>query len=396
MHDVDLDGRIRLLFFTVSLGGGGAEMHTLRLLNHLDRHRFDVAMAVARGGGSYEADLQEDVALHVLDTGRFDSSTLRMYRAMRPLRRLVETYRPHVLCSVMDHASVPALYAMRGLTAPPRTVVCVQNSLQAKYERTMHPVRLLTRRMMARLYPQADRIVALSEGVADELRAMIPATRARTEVIYNAGWDDLVARRLAEPLPEARPEGPLIVACGRLTEQKGFPHLIDAIRQLRAHVPARLWILGDGPLRSSLEEQITRGGLADAVRLLGFQRNPFAYMAAADVFVLSSLWEGFGNVVVEAMACGTAVVSTDCPHGPGEIIEEGESGLLVPPGDAGALAAALQRVLRDPVLRDRLAAGGRARADAFHAAAIADRYGALFQQLTATQQTAAVGRGGKG
>jgi glycosyltransferase involved in cell wall biosynthesis len=185
------------------------------------------------------------------------------------------------------------------------------------------------------------------------------------------------------PLDERIPAGPLLVACGRLAEQKGFPYLIDAMSLVRKEIPAAtLWILGEGPDRRALQEQIDNSSLGNAVRLLGFRDNPYSFMAAADLFVLSSIFEGFGNVIVEAMASGTAVVSTDCPYGPSEIITDGINGLLVPPRDHQALAEAILRVLRSNDLRARLEHAGRQRSKDFSALAIADDYARVFDSLT--------------
>jgi glycosyltransferase involved in cell wall biosynthesis len=177
------------------------------------------------------------------------------------------------------------------------------------------------------------------------------------------------------------PDGPLVVACGRLKPLKGFAHLIEALAEVRKSVPAHLWIVGEGDERASLERKIRRLGLQSCVRLLGFRQNPYMYMAAADVFVLSSLYEGFGNVIVEAMACGTPVVATDCPYGPREIIRDGEDGLLVEPSSAQSLARGILRVLGDAELKKRLSEKGSARARDFEAKSIADRYGELFLRV---------------
>lgn len=367
-------------------------MHLLRLLNHLDRDRFRVSVAVSRGGGCYEADLESDVALHVLKTGGGRSSTWRMLRAMAPLQTLLREQQPDVLCAVLDHAGVAALLAARPFAGRMATVVCVQNPPAATYRNRLHPGRALVRAGMHSLFPRAHAVVALSRGVAADLAAMIPALSKSIRVIPNAGWDGTARSRAAEPLPPpGRPAAEaLIVACGRLTAQKGFSVLLAAMAVVRATLPARLWIVGEGPERGRLERTAAALGLEPYVRFCGWQRNPFRYMAAADLFVLSSLWEGFGNVVVEAMASGAPVVSTDCPHGPAEIIEDGVSGLLVPPGDAGALAKAMLRVLGDPVLAARLAENGRVRAQAFHAARVAAEYGALFEQVAPRRRAGAV------
>jgi glycosyltransferase involved in cell wall biosynthesis len=167
-----------------------------------------------------------------------------------------------------------------------------------------------------------------------------------------------------------------------LVKQKGFSHLIDAFVLLRKVIPAHLWIIGEGELRQELEAKVACLGLGNCVRLLGFQSNPYKFMAAADVFALSSLWEGFGNVIVEAMACGVPVVASDCLHGPAEIITNGVNGLLVPPSDDQALSRAMLRVLTDQALRERLSANGRARAEDFQARTIASAYERLFLSLS--------------
>jgi glycosyltransferase involved in cell wall biosynthesis len=374
---------LHVVIFTSSLSNGGAEKHAVRVANHLDPARFRVTVAVARGGGAYEADLASRVRLHVLPTGTHRSSTLRLARAVLPLRRLLRAERPDVLCSVMDHANVAALAAVRGLRHPPATVACVQNSPAAKY-RAGGPLAAAMTGMIRHLYPRADAVVALSRGVGGEVAAMVPAAAPRIRVIYNAGVDEALFQGAAEAVPGGTAgEGPLLVACGRLTRQKGYDVMLDALARVRRRVPARLWIVGDGEDRQALEARAGGLGLADAVRFCGFQRNPFAFMAAADLFVLSSRWEGFANVVAEAMACGAPVVAADCPHGPGEIIQDGVNGLLARTGDAESLADAVLRMLEDPALRTRLAAAGRVRSERFHADRVAAEYGALFAELAA-------------
>ncbi|HIK56795.1 MAG TPA: glycosyltransferase [Synechococcales cyanobacterium M55_K2018_004] len=375
--------RIHVLFFTPSLGNGGAEMHLLRLLNHLDRKQFRLSVALAQTGGTYEASLAEDVTVHALNPSGIRSSTLRILRAIAPLRQLVQTEQPDILCAFQDHANLVAMWACRNLSHPPKLLLGVQNNVSALYSRRYHPLHLFVRSQMKALYPQADRIIALSHGVAIDLKEVIPEVGNLIEVIYNAGVDSKVVNGAKELLFETQPpqDEPLIVACGRLHPQKGFPYLLTAMRQIRNSIPAHLWIVGEGSERLALEAQIQQLGLTDCVRLVGFQKNPYQYMAAADVFVLSSLYEGFGNVVVEAMACGTPVVATDCPYGPGEIIEDGVSGLLVPPANADALAQSILRVLTDPGLQQDLSRNGQVRSQDFHAETIAASYANLFQQF---------------
>ena len=377
-----------VVFFTIVLGKGGAEMHLLRLLNHLNRDRLKPSLCLTRAGGSYEQALEGDVPVHHLPTKNIDSVLLRLVRAVRPLRRFIQRKRPAVVCSVMDTAGLVAARAIAPMERPPTFVMSAQAPPKTKREHAWkHGTwreRIFaeaTRHLAPFAYRRADRVVALSKGTAQEVAAMAPSVKARTRVIHNAGFDETGLHRMEEGVEDLPQDGPLVVACGRLAEVKGFSNLLSAFAQVRQHTAAHLWILGEGKQRAALEAQIRRFGLAGCVRLLGFRGNPFKYMKAADLFVLSSLYEGFGNVLVEAMACGTPVVSTDCPHGPGEIIEPGQSGLLVPSEDTEALAEAIVRVLKDAGLRRRLKKGARERAQDFHAEAVTKAYEDLLLDL---------------
>ncbi|MBV9109791.1 MAG: glycosyltransferase [Gemmatimonadetes bacterium] len=376
--------RVRVLFFTSALGGGGAEKHLVRVANGLDRARFDVSVAVARGGGSYERELAGDVRLHALARRGMAASVL-------PLRALIARERPDVVCSVMDHANCAALAATAAMRSAPPVVACVQIPARIELGRTKRPTARALLAAIPRLYPRAARIVALSEGVRRDLAEFVPRAAPRITVIYNAGYDEAVLRLAGEdegPVPPAG-EGPVIVACGRLTEQKGFHDLLRAFARVREKTPARLWIVGEGHLRASLEAEAERLGIAPHVWFAGFQGNPYRLMARADVFALSSLWEGFGNVVVEAMAVGTPVVATRCPHGPDEIVTDGRDGVLVPVGDDQAMAGALLRVLGDAELRARLSAAGRVRAEDFAAPRIAGAYGDVLEAAAGVPRLAA-------
>lgn len=369
--------RLRILIFTTELGGGGAEMQALRIANHLDRGRFDVRFAVRASGGSYESDLAADVPLHVLDGTGIPGQ-------VRSLRALIARERPDLICSFLDLPNLMANTACLGLKPRPHVVSCVQAPPSIAWKGGgLLP---LKRALVSFWYARAEHIIAISAGVAGDVARMAPGSEHHMEVIFNAGVDDRVTSGAAQPLEQgdAKPEGPLVVGCGRLAAQKGFPYLIDAFAIVRARFPAAaLWIVGEGPDRAALTEQVTALSLEDSVRLLGFRDNPYAYMAAADVFALSSIFEGFGNVVVEAMACGTPVVSTDCPYGPSEIITDGVDGLLVPTHDQRALAEAILGVIGNAEMATKLSRNGRRRAQDFAAPAIAALYAQAFERVCA-------------
>ena len=373
------ESKLGVLFLTSTLGGGGAEKHLLRVVNHLDRDKFQLSLAVVKPSGEFESALSGDVKMYHLNRDGKGSTTIRMCQAIRPLRELIRELRPRVVFSVIDLANLVNVIATRGIESPPKIILGVQTPPSIAYGRSRHPISKLILRLIPHLYPKAAAIIALSNGVAADLVGLSPRMRERITVIHNAGVEEKVLEQARERVStDERPDAPLIVACGRLKALKGFSYLLDALAEVRKTIPANLWIIGEGEQRVFLEKKIKRLGLEGCVRLLGFQQNPFKYMAAADLFVLSSLFEGFGNVLVEAMACGAPVVATDCPYGPRDIIEHGTSGLLVPPANAYALSAGILRVLKDEELKKRLSQNGAVRAQDFDAKVIARAYEELF------------------
>ena len=174
----------------------------------------------------------------------------------------------------------------------------------------------------------------------------------------------------------------MVVAAGRLADAKNYPLLIDAFAELRRSRPTTLFVLGSGGREAAIRSQIAARGLDEVVILCGFQPNPWKFIARADVFALTSRYEGFGNVLVEAMACGIPVVATTSP-GTREIVVDGVNGLLVDDHTPEAVAAALERVLGDDALRQRLAAGARSRARQFALPALAAAYDRAFEEVFA-------------
>lgn len=375
--------RFEVMFFLPQLGGGGAEMNAVRLASGLMDAGITPVYAVARGPGSYAELLPKGVEVIVLDTGSINSSTLRLIRAPGPLAQLIDARRPNVLCPVMVAPALSALSALRKANHKPAAVLSIQNSLSVSHEQ--EPA-LLDRVELQRIrhgFPALDGAVALSGGVAEELRRIVPALRDRIEIVPNIGLP--LPAQITEAMTLTRPGAGsdcTLLACGRLTKQKDYPTLLRAFARLSG-TGLRLNILGDGDLKQSLTQLAQELDISDRVTFLGFQRDPFSHMRRADIFVLSSRWEGFGNVLVEAMAMGAPVVSTDCPHGPAEIIEDDRTGLLVPTEDPDALAAAIQRLIDSPDLRLRLGQAGQTRAQDFSATRIGAAYAQHFRAFAA-------------
>ena len=382
--------RLRPLFVTTQLGNGGAEAHLVRLVGGFDPAQVKPAIGVLRGSGSYEADLPDTVQVHEL-CPRWSprSTTARLGISVAGLTRLIDVWKPDVVCGVMDIMAPTVAAARRLSNHRPPAVLNVQlppTQGWTKDGRISHPLGALVRQA----YRHFDRIVALSEGVANDTnkfaRHGVPIVTIPNAVIDGSSMD-----RIEEVLPRPRPPGQLLVACGRLVPQKAFDVLLDAMALLKQRdLHPKLWILGTGPLQSDLETQARRLGVESQVEFLGFQHNPHMYFRVADAFVLSSRFEGLGMVIIEAMAAGAPVVSSNCPHGPDEIISHENNGLLVQNESASSLADGLERVLKNRALRERLAEGGRQRAVDYSAPVVAKRFTEALGRLAYKPAQAAV------
>jgi glycosyltransferase involved in cell wall biosynthesis len=252
--------------------------------------------------------------------------------------------RPSAVLTAMDHANVVALIARRLSGVSVRTIVSVVVNLNETVANASTLKTSLTRHWIRPFYPWADAVVACSQGVAKDLVSQTGLSLEKVKIIYNPVVSSELFSNASKSVdhPWFQPgEPPVILGVGRLTDQKDFQTLIHAFAIVRDTRTVRLMILGEGENRSALEALVNSLGLVEDVALPGFVENPYSYMRAAALFVLSSRWEGFGNVLAEAMACGTPVVSTDCPSGPAEILEDGRWGSLVPVGNVCAMAEAI-------------------------------------------------------
>lgn len=287
--------------------------------------------------------------------------------AIWPARRYLRREQPEMVICARDNMGIAMTLAHRlsGIGARCQLVWTLHTNIAADQAAAPFAKRLAGH--MARpLIRHADRIVAVSQGLAGEARKL--GLRA-VEVIENPVWErPYDSRETAGPHPWLQDgQGPVILGAGRLVPQKDFETLLQAVASLRTAVPARLIILGDGPERGRLAQRAAELGIADHVDMIGHVNDPMPYMARADLFVLSSRYEGAGLVLAEALGLGCPVVATDCAYGPAEILEGGALGLLAPVGDARALANAIRATLGSRVAPD-IAASVRERFSARRAA----------------------------
>ncbi len=308
----------------------------LKLAHGLAGRGHEVDLVLARAEGPYLDQVSEGVGLVDLDARRVATSLPGLVRYLR-------SKKPDALVATWEYANVVALWARRLARVPMRAIVIDQNTVSksARHASTLRG-RLMPW-LMKRFYPWADYVIGNSAGVADDLRHITRLPDHRIRVVYNPIVTDDIAIMAREPVdhPWFRDGDPVLMAAGRLRPQKDFPTLIRAFAKVRERRMVRLVILGEGSEHPALEALAKELGVHAELDLHPFVDNPYAYMARASLFVLSSRWEGLPTVLVEALRCGARIVSTDCPSGPREILAGGRYGRLVPVGDVNALAAAI-------------------------------------------------------
>ena len=369
-------GRARpdVALFLGTLGGGGAERVMLDIGRLLARRGLSIDLVVIRAEGPYLEIVPREVRLVELGSRRAATSLVKLLRYLR-------RERPKVLLATLDTSHLVALLAKATFARSVRVVVRQANTFSVTLAHASFKDRLIMRTLRL-LMPSADAVIANSHGSAEDLRWSVPKVAARVQVVPNP----VITPEFSEQasLPVEHPwfgdtGGPVILSVGRLAFQKDHATLLRAFaRVVRSH-PAHLVILGEGPERGNLERLAEQLGISEHVDLPGFRVNPFAYMSRARLLAHSSRYEGFPSVLVQAMVCGTPVVSTDCPFGPGEILEDGKWGRLVPVGDYQALAQAITDTLDSPMEPARLIA----RANDFSAESSIDRYMEIISECMA-------------
>ena len=358
---------LRVAFLLRDAGEGGAERSSLRLANGLARRNVEVTLLLLRVRGPLLGSI--DPAIRTVD---LHSSFLRLLQELRarPTDFLLPVY-----------TSMRTLLAKRMLGGPFRVVLSQRNMFTMDRGPLQTRLRFLRCRL---LYPAASACVCISNGVAGEMRGLHLLPPDRIRVIYNPVVTDELLEEARAPVPHpwlAPGEPPVVLGAGRLGDQKDFATLVRAFALLARDLPdVRLIVLGEGKQRRMLERLIEEKNLTGRTLLPGYSPNPYAWMSRAAVFALTSRFEGFGNVVAEALACGCNVVSTDCPSGPSEILDGGRYGRLARVGDPEDVARALREALSHPLPFEDL----RGRAAFFSEERAAEAWLELFRDLASS------------
>jgi glycosyltransferase involved in cell wall biosynthesis len=363
-----------LAVFLQDLAGGGAERVAVNLVNEFGERGVPTDLILVRDSGAYRDSVDPRIRIIRLESRKTLLSIPRLVRYLR-------TVRPAGLLSFQTHVNVAAVlaHALARVEIP----MVVSEHVDPVRGAADHPAMLVRAayRIAPRVYHNASAVAAVSEGVAREWRALTSLPETRVLRIYNPIYEprilELAEQASGEPWLDD-PDVPVIVAAGRLEEQKDVPMLLRAFALTLRARKCRLVVLGEGQEEARLRALSRELGIESSLKFVGFRPNPYAFYARAHVFALSSSFEGFGNVLVEALACGAHIVSTDCPHGPREILEDGRWGRLVAVGDAHAFSGALTEALDTP----RPGAGQVRRAEAFSIRSAADEYMRLLRPET--------------
>ncbi len=344
----------RLFIVRPSLTTGGADRVTVTLLRELDRERFEITLVLLHERGELLAEVPADVRVAGLGGGNIVTGALA-------LRRLVARESPDIVFSTSSGTNVTAALALGRSRV--RLVLSERNGLVRDQPRHKLALLLAAKRL---LYRRADCVTAVSRGVAADLERRLGLDPRRIATVYNPiSIPEEGAAGSAPPSERLDGSVPVILAAGRLVHAKGFDVLLRALAIARQRTPCRLIILGEGPLRESLRELALELGVAEHLSMPGFVTDPFSYMRGAAVFALSSRFEGLPGALIQAMACGAAVVATDCPFGPNEIVTHEKDGMLVPPESPEPLAQALAQLLEEPGRRRELGQAARRSARRF-------------------------------
>lgn len=335
-----MDKNKKIAFYLPSLEYGGAERVVVTLVNGIAKRGYKIELVLSNAVGPYLKEVDSLVKV-------IDLNNSRSLFSIFGLIKYLNLYKPDVLISALDNANIISVLAKSIAGLSTKLLITQHSTLSSEKQYDKSIKGSIVRKLMLLLYARADVVIGVSEGVSKDLKKQL-GVKLNLVTIYNPIVDDRIQSMQKEEVSCSwfdEGEPPVIMSAGRLTEAKDFELLINAFAEIRKNRICRLIIVGDGILKSKLIQLSVQLEIEKDVLITGYQSNPFKWMKQCSVFVVSSRWEGLSNVLIEAMACGRKIVSTDCPNGPSEILEGGKWGMLVPVGDIGALVTAIEETL---------------------------------------------------
>lgn len=362
----------KVLFFIYQMGKGGAARTLLNIMNNLDRQKFKPILVTLNYNGEYEQYVKDDIQFIKL-------KQKRLRNAIFPLAKVIRNVQADIVFSTIPNYNTIAILANKFSFSKAKSIVREADNLGGS--------RLvdLKLRLYGMLYRTTDQVVSLSEGVKENLVKKYKVKRENIEVIYNPIdlkhiEQEINSGKLPKEHEQIFQKGePVVITAGRLVKQKDHFTLIKAFAETNKKVPSQLVILGEGPLKDELMQLSQTLNVNERVHFLGFQDNPYIYFHKANLFVLTSIHEGFSHVIAEALACGTPVVSTDCKSGPSEVLDKGKYGMLCEVGNVDEISTGmLQTLTLNQNELEKIQQLGIKRATYFNADKIVQQYEDLF------------------
>jgi glycosyltransferase involved in cell wall biosynthesis len=363
--------RKRILFVIPSLAGGGAEKVLLNILKYLDRKQFIPYLAVFDYKGEYLKDVPEDIVVFDMKKrNRFGFFKLVLVMAFTILPGI----KPDAVVSFLVYANLVAVIAKIISPVKPQVLINERN-YTLKAERNIRTIRI-KEILIRKIYPRADRIITVSSGILSDLNKKYMIPEKKLQVIYNGVDINMIRGTKEDEITDIDwfiDDTPIISACGRLIYQKNYPLLLKAFALAQTLIDMKLLILGQGKDKNMLKGLVDKMGIKKKVLFMGFQKNPYKYIKASKIFILSSRWEGFPNVILEAMACGVPVISTRYP-GVQEVIDDGADGIIVPSRNPDMMAEKIVRLFKDKKLSEGLVNRGYQKLQDFRVDKMVERF----------------------
>lgn len=332
--------RKKIAIVIPSLRGGGAEKVMVNIVKKLDKSRFDIKLVLIKKEGPYVNLIPNDIAIVDLNSERVRYSVFKLVRELNK-------FKPDVVLSTLGHLNLVLIAIRPLLKINPKIIVREANTPSKNMSELTKKKRIIFTYLYKYLYPKADYIIAQCKEMKKDIIHSFSIDERKIRYIYNPLDIQKIIDNREDKNPYRSNEKNLI-SVGRLTYQKGFDILIDAFKIINEKFPStHLTILGDGDLKEELKNKAKKLNISGKISFISFKENPYPYYYYADTYILSSRWEGFPNTLLEALACGTKVVATDCKSGPREILGNSEYGILVKEGDHLSLAEGISKSISE-------------------------------------------------